>query len=183
MSTYLGQYKSKVYRKSFHSWWFSKSLEVNKRLNRTSGVNNHKTIFKITPWGHFTRVDYQLWNVNNKKRVCFPTLNNCLYLFWMKLPTFLRNSRTEWLNHTISLLELLIFTERKPVRWNGRVFFNRLENDPVDVDLSSGGISRAGVSRYLMSSLHQVLPSQGARSNRRYDYHLYIGWSYYSVTE
>ena len=28
MSTYLGQYKSKVYRKSFHSWWFSKSLEV-----------------------------------------------------------------------------------------------------------------------------------------------------------
>ena len=94
----------------------------------------------------------------------------------MKLSTFSRNSRTEWLNYNISLLELLIFTERKPFRWNGRVFFNRLENDPVDVDLSSGGISRAGVSRYLMSTLHQVLRSQGARSNRRYDYHLYIGW-------
>ena len=94
----------------------------------------------------------------------------------MKLSTFSRNSRTEWLNHNISLLELLIFTERKPVRWNGRVFFNRLENDPVDVDLSSGGISRAGVSRYLMSSLHQVLARQGARHNRSYNYHLYIGW-------
>ena len=68
----------------------------------------------------------------------------------------------------------MIFTECKPVRRNGRVFFIRLENDPVDVDLSSGGISRAGVSRYLTSSLLQVLPSQGARSNRRYDYHLYI---------
>ena len=94
----------------------------------------------------------------------------------MKLSTFSRNSRTVWLNHTISLLELLIFIERKPVRWSGRVFFNRLENDPVDVYLSSGGISRAGVSRYFMSSLHQVLPSHGARSNRRHDYHLYIGW-------
>ena len=83
---------------------------------------------------------------------------------------------TEWLNYNISLLELLIFTERKPFRWNGRVFFNRLENDPVDVDLSSGGISRAGVSRYLMSSLHQVLARQGARNNRSYNYHLYIGW-------
>ena len=60
-----------------------------------------------------------------------------------------------------------------PMKWKG--FFIRLENDLVDVDLSSGGISRAGVSRYLTSSLLQVLPSQGARSNRRYDYHLYIG--------
>ena len=60
-------------------------------------------------------------------------------------------------------------------------FFNRLENDPVDVDLSSGGISQADVSRYLMSTLHQVLASQGARSNRRNDYHLYIGW--YWVTK
>ena len=99
----------------------------------------------------------------------------------MKLSTFSRNSRTEWLNHNISLLELLIFTERKPVRWNGRVFFNRLENDPVDVDLSSGGISQTDVSRYLMSTLHQVLASQGARSNRRNDYRLYIGW--YWVTK
>ena len=57
------------------------------------------------------------------------------------------------------------------MKWKG--FFNRLENDPVDVDLSSGGISRADVSRYLMSTLHQVLASQGARSNRRNDYHLY----------
>ena len=59
------------------------------------------------------------------------------------------------------------------MKWKG--FFNRLENDPVDVDLSSGGISRADVSRYLMSTLHQVLASQGARSNRRNDHHLYIG--------
>ena len=114
-------------------------------------------------------------------RVCFPPLNDCLYLFWMKLSTFSRNSRTEWLNHNISLLELLIFTERKPVRWNGRVFFNRLKNDSVDVDLSSGGISQADVSQYLMSTLHQVLASQGTRSNRRNDYHLYIGW--YWVTK
>ena len=95
----------------------------------------------------------------------------------MKLSTFSRNSRTEWLNHNISLLELLIFTERKPVRWNGRVF----STGSKMIDLSSGGISRADVSRYLMSTLHQVLASQGARSNRRNDYHLYIGW--YWVTK
>ena len=100
--------------------------------------------------------------------------NSFPYLFWKKRSTFSRNSSTEWLNHDISLLELLIFIECKPVRRNGRVFFIRLENDPVDVDLSTSGISRAGVSRYLTSSLLQVLPSQGARNNRRYDYHLYI---------
>ena len=54
-----------------------------------------------------------------------------------------------------------------PMKWKG--FFQL-------VFLSSGGISRAGVSRYLMSSLHQVLARQGARNNRSYNYHLYIGW-------
>ena len=120
-----------------------------------------------------------MWNANHLDHIYVLNtsvffFNNFLYFFWKKLSTLSRNSSTEWLNHNISLLVLLIFTERKTVRWNGRVFFIRLENDLVDVDISSGGISRAGVSRYLTSSLLQVLPSQGARSNRRYDYHLYI---------